>query len=236
MVKVDRLTWTVNAHKDLIAIGDRAYIYRFGSEAGIVAVGEVIGAVTKRAGIAQDRKYSRNDEFQEVGDRVLINVVAPVDPMLSRDELVAAGLRDLAVLKAQGGSNFQVTADEASAIERLIDSRIVATEPPPASTPTSLTQVVDSFAKATEVSGLDYGEQHRQLVVRLLASLLTRPFVILTGLSGSGKSQLALKLGQWFGSERYSVVAVRPDWTGPEAMLGYEDLLQPPPTYCSWMK
>jgi 5-methylcytosine-specific restriction enzyme B len=99
----------------------------------------------------------------------------------------------------------------------------------PPSTPSSLGQIVDSFAEATRGSGLDYGELHRQLVVRLLASLLTRPFVILTGLSGSGKSQLALKLGQWFGNERYSVVAVRPDWTGPEAMLGYEDLLQPPP-------
>jgi hypothetical protein len=99
----------------------------------------------------------------------------------------------------------------------------------PAVAPTSLTQVVESFSEATKASGLDYGESHRELVVRLLASLLTRPFVILTGLSGSGKSQLALKLGQWFGMERYSVVAVRPDWTGPEAMLGYEDLLQPPP-------
>jgi hypothetical protein len=103
------------------------------------------------------------------------------------------------------------------------------TEARPAGAPTSLTQVVESFSAATKACGLDYGEQHRKLVVRLLASLLTRPFVILTGLSGSGKSQLALKLGQWFGKERYSVVAVRPDWTGPEAMLGYEDLLQPPP-------
>jgi 5-methylcytosine-specific restriction protein B len=101
--------------------------------------------------------------------------------------------------------------------------------PQPARTASSLIQIVSSFAVATRGAGLDYGEQHRQLVVRLMASLLTRPFVILTGLSGSGKSQLALKLGQWFGSERYSVVAVRPDWTGPEAMLGYEDLLQPPP-------
>src|SRR5207237_3286679 len=95
--------------------------------------------------------------------------------------------------------------------------------------PSSLPQVAESFAEATKTAGLDYGEPHQQLVVRLLASLLTRPFVILTGLSGSGKSQLALKLGQWFGPKRYSVFAVRPDWTGPEAMLGYEDLLQPTP-------
>jgi 5-methylcytosine-specific restriction protein B len=111
----------------------------------------------------------------------------------------------------------------------MIESRTTAREVPPAIALVSLTQVVDSFAEATRASGLDYGQQHRQLVVRVLAGLLARPFVILTGLSGSGKSQLALKLGQWFGKERYSVVAVRPDWTSPEAMLGYEDLLQPPP-------
>jgi len=104
-----------------------------------------------------------------------------------------------------------------------------AQQVPAPATPVSLAHVIEKFAEGTRASGLDYGEQHRQLVVRLLASLLTRPFVILTGLSGSGKSQLALKLGQWFGHDRYSVVAVRPDWTGPEAMLGYEDLLQPPP-------
>lgn len=104
-----------------------------------------------------------------------------------------------------------------------------APQVPPAEEPVSLRRVADTFAEATRASGLDYGEQHKQLAVRLLASLLTRPFVILTGLSGSGKSQLALKLGQWFGQDRFSVVAVRPDWTGPEAMLGYEDLLQPPP-------
>jgi len=89
--------------------------------------------------------------------------------------------------------------------------------------------VIDAFAEAAKGSGLDYGEQHRELVVRLLGSLMTRPLVILTGLSGSGKSQLALKLGEWFGAGRCEVVAVRPDWTGPEAMLGYEDLLQAPP-------
>jgi hypothetical protein len=229
LIKVDRLTWSVNAHKNLIDVGDRVYIYRFGSDGGIVAVGEIAGAASLRARIAQDRRYILNQELLGEADRALIDLVAPVDPMLSRDELVGAGLGDLAVIKAQGGTNFQVTRDQASAIERLIESRIVAAVPPPVGETTSLAQVVESFSEATKASGLDYGEQHRQLVVRLLASLLTRPFVILTGLSGSGKSQLALKLGQWFGKERYSVVAVRPDWTGPEAMLGYEDLLQPPP-------
>jgi hypothetical protein len=229
MVKVDRLTWSINAHKNLIAVGDRVYLYRFGNDAGIVAVGEIAEPARLRARIAQDHKYLRNEELLGEADRALIFLAASVDPMLSRSELVSAGLGDLAVLKAQGGTNFQTTPDEAARIEQLIESRAVVEEPVLVGTPTTLSQVVDAFAEATRGSGLDYGEQHHQLVVRLLASLLARPFVILTGLSGSGKSQLALKLGQWFGNERFSVVAVRPDWTGPEAMLGYEDLLQPPP-------
>ena len=112
-------------------------------------------------------------------------------------------------------------------IEKFIDRRLAAASDVVESTPSTLKSVLESFTQATRTSGLDYGEQHQQLVIRLLASLMTRPFVILTGLSGSGKSQLALKLGQWFGNDRYQAVAVRPDWTGPEAMLGYEDLLQP---------
>jgi hypothetical protein len=229
LVKVDRLTWSVNAHKDAIAVGDRMYIYRFGNDGGIVAVGEIAETTKLRARIAQDFKYLINDELLGEADRALVRLIGAVEPLLSRDELIGAGLGDLAVLKTQGGTNFQVTPDQAVAIEKMIESRTTAREVPPAIALVSLTQVVDSFAEATRASGLDYGQQHRQLVVRVLAGLLARPFVILTGLSGSGKSQLALKLGQWFGKERYSVVAVRPDWTSPEAMLGYEDLLQPPP-------
>jgi 5-methylcytosine-specific restriction protein B len=130
-------------------------------------------------------------------------------------------------------SALEPIRDRYGSVERFVANLLTPSgdgqEGLPPEEPVSLRQVVDRFAEAARTSGLDYGEQHRQLVVRLLASLLTRPFVILTGLSGSGKSQLALKLGQWFGDERYSVVAVRPDWTGPEAMLGYEDLLQPTP-------
>jgi hypothetical protein len=228
MVKVDRLTWSVSAHKNEIAVGDRIYLYRFGPDSGLVAVGEIAEPARLRARIPEDHRYLRNQELFGEANRALVRLIAAIEPTLSRDELVGAGLGDLAVLKAQGGTNFQVKADEAASIEKLIESRIAVAEPAPSSSP-SLREVVDSFADATRGAGLDYGEQHKQLAVRLLASLLTRPFVILTGLSGSGKSQLALKLGQWFGKERYAVVAVRPDWTGPEAMLGYEDLLQPPP-------
>lgn len=96
----------------------------------------------------------------------------------------------------------------------------------------ALGDIVAAFRLAVESSGLRVPTGHADPVVALLAALVTKPFVILAGMSGSGKTQLALRLGEWFGSgpngRRFLPVAVRPDWTGPEALFGYEDALRPP--------
>jgi 5-methylcytosine-specific restriction protein B len=65
-------------------------------------------------------------------------------------------------------------------------------------------------------------------VTAFFAAVLAKPFVNLTGQSGSGKTQLAKRLGEWCGTStddkpRYLVVPVRPDWTGPEFLFGYPD-------------
>src|SRR5687768_12179244 len=73
---------------------------------------------------------------------------------------------------------------------------------------------------------LDFGPKHLALVRAFISSLAAKRFAILTGLSGSGKSQIAIKFGQWLGRHRYKVVSVRPDWTGPDALFGYEDALR----------
>ncbi|CAN5718550.1 hypothetical protein BH10ACT9_BH10ACT9_43770 [soil metagenome] len=90
------------------------------------------------------------------------------------------------------------------------------------------------FAAAVEDSGLRF-PAGSHLVRSFLSSLLAKPFVILTGLAGSGKTQLAMRLGEWFGTDeqgrhRHVVVPVRPDWTGPESIFGYEDALRTSPT------
>jgi 5-methylcytosine-specific restriction protein B len=97
----------------------------------------------------------------------------------------------------------------------------------PAST-VDLALLQQQFSAGLDRAGVRFGSRHDVTVVPFLASLLTKPFVILTGLSGSGKTQIALKFGEWLGSERRLLVAVRPDWTGPEALFGYPDILQPP--------
>lgn len=88
-----------------------------------------------------------------------------------------------------------------------------------------LAEVVASFSERLRDADLVFGTHHDEIVRAFVASLAAKRFAILTGLSGSGKSQLAIKFGQWLGASRYCVVSVRPDWNGPDALFGYEDAL-----------
>ena len=85
----------------------------------------------------------------------------------------------------------------------------------------------DLSAKLREI-GLEFGDRHEDFVRDFVVSLATKQLVILTGLSGSGKTQIALQFGRWLGDGRSTVVPVRPDWTGAEALFGYPDALQKP--------
>ena len=61
------------------------------------------------------------------------------------------------------------------------------------------------------------------MISRFLASLASKKFLILTGLSGSGKTKLALAYAKWLtpGKDNYKLVAVGADWINNENLLGY---------------
>ena len=69
----------------------------------------------------------------------------------------------------------------------------------------------------------------KSLLARFGAALLAKRFLILTGLSGSGKTKLAHAFASWLteSEEQYRLVAVGADWTTNENVLGYRDALQP---------
>ncbi len=75
-------------------------------------------------------------------------------------------------------------------------------------------------------TGLSYSGK---LINRFCASLLSKPFVILTGLSGSGKTKLAQSFVQWIceSKDQYKIVPVGADWTNREPLLGYPNALKP---------
>ncbi|WP_282031275.1 McrB family protein [Winogradskyella eximia] len=82
------------------------------------------------------------------------------------------------------------------------------------------------FEEACKVSGLNY---NLQLITRYIASITTKPFVILSGLSGSGKTKLAQAFAQWIAEDKtqYCIVPVGADWTNREPLLGYVNALTP---------
>jgi len=65
--------------------------------------------------------------------------------------------------------------------------------------------------------------------VELVVALAAKPFVILTGASGTGKTRATLRLAEQlqahYGAEVkgqiFQLVAVGPDWTSPKKLLGY---------------
>jgi hypothetical protein len=77
-----------------------------------------------------------------------------------------------------------------------------------------------------EDSGLLFSQK---TVSRLVSSLVTKPFVILSGLSGSGKTKLAQAFTKWICQDdsQICMVPVGADWTNREPLLGYPNALQP---------
>lgn len=88
-----------------------------------------------------------------------------------------------------------------------------------------LERICDAFAMDLRSSHIDFGVRHEELVRRFISSLATKRFLILTGLSGSGKTRLAQAFGEWLGRDQSKIVPVRPDWTSPDYLLGYENEL-----------
>jgi MoxR-like ATPase len=110
----------------------------------------------------------------------------------------------------------------------LLEAYIASDIPPTRISPTAVAAVGQAFVAAVESAGLRFRSND---VVAFVAAMLAKPFGILTGQSGSGKTQLAKRLGEWFGGDargrpRYLSVPVRPDWTGPEYLFGYPDALR----------
>lgn len=64
--------------------------------------------------------------------------------------------------------------------------------------------------------------------LRFIASLLAKPFVIFTGLSGSGKTKLAQAFAQWMceSKDQYCIIPVGADWTNREPLLGFVNALE----------
>lgn len=81
-----------------------------------------------------------------------------------------------------------------------------------------------AFQESTKYAGLNFSDK---LITRFVSSLCTKPFVLLSGLSGSGKTKLAQCFAQWIceNENQYKIVPVGADWTNREPLLGFPNAL-----------
>jgi len=91
--------------------------------------------------------------------------------------------------------------------------------------PNSKSFSISKIIEFINSTGLIYSPS---LIKRFAFSLLSKPFVILSGLAGSGKTQLALAFASALVEDREKqmrVVSVGADWTNREPLLGYPNAL-----------
>jgi len=89
----------------------------------------------------------------------------------------------------------------------------------------TLADLVEHINKYIAGKGFYYEKEE---IINLFLSLKTKPFVILSGISGTGKT----KMVQWFAESvgatedngRFSLIPIRPDWNDGSDLLGYRDI------------
>ena len=110
--------------------------------------------------------------------------------------------------------------DSLWAVDRLY-WRILRTSP---SEPAQLTRTLaEAVRAAVAADGLSFADE---VVDSVYVALRTKPFLILTGLSGTGKTKVAMTLAHIVcDAETRAFVSVRPDWTDSKGLLGFHNLL-----------
>ncbi|WP_394234147.1 McrB family protein [Niallia oryzisoli] len=89
----------------------------------------------------------------------------------------------------------------------------------------TVTELIDHIDKYIKSKGFYYQKEE---VINLFLSIKTKPFAILSGISGTGKT----KMVQWFAegigateeNGQFNLIPIRPDWNDGSDLLGYKDI------------
>jgi 5-methylcytosine-specific restriction protein B len=124
IASLSEMTWSVSAYRDLISPGDCVFLWKSGSEAGIIGEAVVLTAPAVGDPIGNENEFAVDRErFSGAQLRVRLRIDELFAPPLSRDAIRAdVRLADLSILKFSQGTNFLVTSDQAGVIRELLET------------------------------------------------------------------------------------------------------------------
>lgn len=188
---------------------------------------QTIGEYLKEHGFTKQKKYNGSyiyKFFSIDDDSDFADVVEALDEIIPvyKQTLKRNGLKD----NVDMPSSLKTEYTGPFANLTYSPGQVSITSQEPSFTMTN-EKIKSAFIDATKQSNLIFEDS---LISRFVTSLATKPFVILSGLSGSGKTQLATAFARWISvdyEKQVCVVPVGADWTNREFLLGYTNALEP---------
>lgn len=173
------MSWVVRQYPKVVHAGDRVYLWRSGSEAGVIAVATVLTDPEELPGIGDSPYLLKPDALAKPEPRVQLRIDRVVSDPVRRTELLEHPvLKDLGVIAFANATNFEVTAEQDAALRGLIDSTAVLTIPP---------------VRAGLAEGLHLPQGFLEGLVEMLTE---KRQVIFYGSPGTGKTRIALDLAE----------------------------------------
>lgn len=205
----DEDDFLVNRFKSEIGPGDRVLLWASGKESGLYAIATISGDLFDPA----DAEYDVDNP--DLGEMFIPwRLDRRLDERITRQQFLDnSTLKGMSIITAPQGTNFRVSEEQWREIERLLEGD---EDGPTPAVPVSDVSF-DAIANAIANRGLIITDRTLR---RFHVSMRTRGFVVLSGVSGTGKTWLTKAYADAIGAE-YLLVPVAPNWTTNEDLLGY---------------
>lgn len=133
-----------------------------------------------------------------------------------------AMLKLLEQVNAIAASDNEWIAYDKDILRSLVDDEAASEIVLPSAEAEALGRMIDEFHAKVSEAGFIY---ERSFIENFICSLVAKRFLILTGLSGSGKTLLARLFAHWISesSEQFVLLAVGANWTSNRNIVGYPD-------------